>query len=209
MNERPGAARGGLTIAQAQELILAQAEAVRQAALQGPSVAQSFIPIVGPAWQAIADAHDGDYPAAGFNALMAVADALPAGVALKGLSAARKGVGVWKKGSLTAEAARKAYRRRGMAKPVEEEVHHTVPLDGIPRNVQNWRNHYAFLKALPKEQHRRLTGSFGVNTKYDPVHRVWYGTADWMKAVPTGAAGYTADSIENLMRPPPVATQRR
>lgn len=210
MTQRPGAARGGLTIAQAQELILARAEAARAAMpeIPRPSLAQSFIPVVGPAWEAAADFKDGDYQAAGFNAVMAVADALPVGVVAKGANAARKGVRIWKKGSLTAEAARKQYRRRGMAAP-GEEIHHTVPLAGIPRDVQDWRNHYAFLKALPTEQHRRLTGRWGTKSRYDPIRRAWYGTTDWMKAVPTGAAGYAADSVENLTRPAPPAKPKR
>jgi hypothetical protein len=87
-----------------------------------------------------------------------------------------------------------------MAKP-GQEIHHTVPLNGLGRNVQDPRNHYAFLKVLPKEQHRRLTGSWNGKPMYDPIRRVWYGTTDWMKAVPTGAAGYAADVWENLTDP--------
>jgi hypothetical protein len=116
------------------------------------------------------------------------------------LKAASKGIGILKEGSVTADAARKVLRRVGMAKP-GQEIHHTVPLDGLGRNVQDWRNHYAFLKPLPKEQHRRLTGSWMGKPQYDPFRKVWYGTTDWMKAVPTGAAGYAADTWENLARP--------
>lgn len=36
---------------------------------------------------------------------------------------------------------------------------------------------------------------------YDPIRRIWYGTTDWMKAVPTGVAGYAADTWENLTDP--------
>lgn len=168
--------------------------------IQRPNVVESFIPVVGPAWEAAADLQDGNYGGAAMNAAMAVGDALPVGVAAKGARALTKGVGIWKEGSLTANAARKALKRRSYAK-AGEEIHHTVPLNGIGRGEQNWRNHYAFLKALPQETHRRLTGSWGGKPKFDPIRRVWHGATDWQKAIPTGIATYVADSLENLNRP--------
>lgn len=165
-----------------------------------PNLAESFIPVVGPAWEATADLQDGNYAGAAFNGAMAVADALPLGVAAKGLSAARKGIGILKKGSVTADAARKVLRRAGMATP-GQEIHHTVPLNGIGRNVQDWRNHFAFLKPLPQEIHRRLTGSWMGKPEFDPIRKIWYGTTDWQKAVPIGMAGYAADAWENLKHP--------
>ncbi|MBR7621441.1 hypothetical protein JKL49_18765 [Phenylobacterium sp. 20VBR1] len=165
-----------------------------------PNLAESFIPVVGPAWEAVADLQDGNYGGAAFNGLMAVGDALPVGVAVKGLKAASKGITVLKKGSITAGAAAKKIRRAGLAKK-GEEIHHTVPLNGTSRSAQDWRNHYALLKTLPLEQHRRLTGSWMGKPRYDPIRRVWYGTTDWMKAVPTGVAGYAADAWENVSRP--------
>jgi hypothetical protein len=80
-------------------------------------------------------------------------------------------------------------------------VHHAIPLNGTSRSVQDWRNHFAFLKALPKEQHRRLTGSWAGKPMYDPIRRAWYGSTDWMKAAPTGVAGYAADAWENVTHP--------
>jgi hypothetical protein len=56
--------------------------------IQRPNLAQSFIPVVGPAWEAAADLQDGNYAGAAFNGAMAVADVLPIGVAAKGLNAA-------------------------------------------------------------------------------------------------------------------------
>lgn len=73
-----------------------------------------------------------------------------------------------------------------------------MPLNWTPRNVQDWRNNYAVLKVLPKEQHRRLTGSWQGKPRYDPVRRIWIGTTDWQKAIPTGLARYAVDGIENL-----------
>lgn len=140
---------------------------------------------------------------------MVAADALPVGVVVKGVRAASKGVGVLKKGSVTANAASKQLRARGVVKP-GHEVHHTVPLKGTSRTAQDPRNHYALLKVLPKEQHRRLTGSWMGKPRYDPIRRIWYGTTDWQKAVPTGAAGKAADTWENLPQPhsPPPARRR-
>lgn len=164
-----------------------------------PNLAQSFIPIVGPAWEAVADLQDGNYAGAAFNGAMAVADALPIGPAIKGLNAARKGVTVLKKGSVTAKAAASRLRDWGVATK-GQEIHHTVPLNGASRTAQNWKNHYAFLKVLPKEQHRRLTGSWAGKPRYDPIRRVWHGTTDWMKTGTVATGGYLADSVENLAR---------
>lgn len=168
--------------------------------IQRPNFAESLIPFVGPAWEAAADLQERNYGGAAFNGAMAVASVLPIGVAAKGIQAATKGVGVLKKGSVTADAARSRLRAWGIAKN-GEEIHHTVPLNGIGRGEQNWRNHYALLKVLPKETHRRLTGSWNGKPRFDPIRRVWYGTTDWQKAVPTGVAAYAADAWENVTRP--------
>jgi hypothetical protein len=143
---------------------------------------------------------------AAFNGAMAVADVLPIGVAAKGIKAATKGVGLVKKGSRTANAAAQSLRAKGVA-GAGQEIHHSVPLNGTSRKVPDWRNNYPFLKVLPIEQHRRLTGRWGELARYNPVQRIWYGTTDWQKAVPVGVVGYVADTIENLIggslsRPP-------
>lgn len=161
-----------------------------------PNTLESFIPVVGPAWEAAGDLQDGNYAGAAINAAAAVADAVPLGVAFKGARALSKGVTIFKGGSVTADAARKVLRRVGFAGE-GEEIHHSIPLNGLGRNVQDWRNHYAFLKVLPKEQHRRLTGSWMGKPRYDPLRGVWYGTTDWMKAIPTGIAGYGAQIGEH------------
>lgn len=167
--------------------------------IRRPNLAQSLIPVVGPAWEAVADLQDGNYGGAAFNGAMAVGDALPVGFAVKGLKAASKGIGAFKKGSVTAGAAATKIRRVGLAGK-GEEIHHTIPLNGTSRSAQDWRNHYALLKVLPVEQHRRLTGSWMGKPRYDPIRRVWYGTTDWMKAAPTGLASYAADALENHRR---------
>jgi hypothetical protein len=176
--------------------------------IQRPNLVESFVPVIGPAWEAAADLQDGNYAGAAFNGAMMIADALPFGVAIKGVRAARKGIGVLKEGSVTANAAAKQLRARGLVKP-GEEVHHTVALNGKSRTAQDPRNHFALLKVLPKENHRRLTGSWGGKPRYDPLRRIWYGTTDWQKAVPTGLGGYAADVGENLERPFTPANKNR
>ena len=175
-----------------------------------PNLAESFIPIIGPAWEAAGDLQDGNYGGAAFNAAMAVGDALPVGAILKGAKAAEKGIGILKKGSVSANAAAKQIRKAGLAGK-GEEIHHTIPLEGRSRTAQDWRNHYAFLKTLPQQAHRRLTGRWDGKPKFDPIRRLWYGPADWQKAVPTAAVATAADSWENLTRPfapsPPSSTQ--
>lgn len=168
--------------------------------MQRPNMAQSLIPIAGPAWEAAADLQDRNYRGAAFNATMAVGDALPVGVILKGGRAAMKEIGVLKQGSVTSGAAISKMRRAGVAVK-GEEVHHTIPLNGKGRSEQDWRNHFALLKPLPKETHRRLHGSWNGKPQFDPIRRVWHGTTDWQKSVPTAVATYASDAWENIARP--------
>lgn len=165
-----------------------------------PNALESLIPVVGPAWEAAGDLQDGNYIGAAVDAASAVTDVLPVGVAFKGLRAASKGIGAWKTGSVTAGAAAKMIRRRGLA-GAGEEIHHTIPLNGLGRNVQDFRNHYAFLKTLPVEQHRRLTGSWNNKARYNAAQRLWVGTTDWMKAYPAGALGHAGLAVEHAVAP--------
>lgn len=176
--------------------------------IQRPSMAQSFIPVVGPAWEAAADLQDGNYGGALFNAAMAAGDALPAGAIVKGVRAASKGIGVLKRGSVTSGAAIKQIRKAGLAGK-GEEVHHSVALNGKGRSEQDWRNHYAFLKTLPKETHRRIHGSWNGKPQFDPIRQIWYGTTDWQKSVPVAIGSLAADAVENLTRPRDAAPPTR
>jgi hypothetical protein len=156
---------------------------------------------VGPAWQAAADLQEGNLTGASVNTALAIADATPIGPLVKGAKVAKLGIGVVKKGSVTAGAAAKMIKKAGLSGP-GREIHHSIPLDGIGRSVQDWRNHYLFLKVLPKDVHRRLHGRWAGKPRYDPIRRIWYGSTDWQKAFPTSAASMTADSIENANRNP-------
>jgi hypothetical protein len=173
--------------------------------IQRPNTLESFIPVVGPAWEAAADLQEGNYGGAAFNAAMAVGDALPVGAIVKGTRAATKGIKILKEGSVTAGAAAQKIRKAGLAGK-GEEIHHSVPLNGLGRSEQSWKNHYAFLKTLPQETHRRIHGAWNGKPQFDPIRRVWHGTTDWQKSVPAAFGSYAADAWENVTRsfgPPP------
>lgn len=177
--------------------------------IREPGLVESFIPVVGPAWEAAYDLQEGDYAGAALNGAMAVADVLPIGVAAKGARYATKGVTALRTGgrSVSAEAIRKHIAAKGLKKP-GTELHHTIPLNGKSRSAQDWRNHPMFLKQLPIEQHRRLTGSWAGKPKYDPIRKIWYGTTDWQKVAPTYVVTSTVDAAEAQRSPPPAAKRR-
>ena len=165
-----------------------------------PNLAESFIPIVGPAWEAAGDLQDGNYGGAAFNAAMAVGDALPVGAIVKGVKAASKGLKVLEMGSMSAQKAAKAMRKAGLVKP-GEEVHHSIHLNGSIRTTPDWRNSYPFLKPLKKAIHRRIHSSWEGKPQFNAAMRLWHGTTDWQKTVPVAIGAYTADTWENLNRP--------
>ncbi len=165
-----------------------------------PTTLESFIPVVGPAWEAAADLQDGNYDGAAFNAAIAVADVLPVGAVVKGAKAATKGAGVVTKFSKTATATVGRMRRAGMVAK-GEEVHHSIPLNGLSRNVESVLNNPALLKVLPVETHRRIHSAWNGLPRFNALERVWYGTTDWQKTVPVAIASNVADAVENMTRP--------
>lgn len=175
-----------------------------------PSTAESFIPIVGPAWEGIADYQEGNYAGAAFNGAMAVADALPISPAAKLLTVMFKLSRRYGKGLASADAMRKRFKAMGLTSP-GREVHHTLALNGANRSAKgDVRNHAAFLKVMPREQHRRLTGSWQVKLpdgtsqrlpRYNQAQRLWYGTTDGQKAFPTAVGAKAVDSWQNFTRP--------
>jgi hypothetical protein len=160
-----------------------------------------FIPGIGPAWQAAADFERHKYGSAALNLAFAIGEVSPLAPAARGLRYARAGLGILKEGSVTANASAKMIRARKLAE-AETEIHHSIPLNGKSRTAQDWRNHYALLKVLPKEQHRRLTGKWGDKPMYDPIRKIWYGTTDWQKGAPVTVGIYGADALENAKRAP-------
>ena len=168
------------------------------------------MPLIGPLMEAYDDFRGGK-PLQGLGqTALAVGDGLlmstGAGAALAFGRGTAKNVGV-----RTAEAVRKQLRRRGVAGP-GQEIHHSVSLNGISRTAQNWRNHPAFMKVLPKADHRRLTGRWGDLPKFGPVERLWVGTPAWMKNVPAGLGARVADGVADLkahFAPEPKSPDRR
>lgn len=164
-----------------------------------PNLAESFIPVVGPAWEAAGDLQDGNYGGAAFNAAMAVGDVLPIGAVAKGVKAARKGLKVLDMGSMSAKKAARVMRKAGLVKP-GEEVHHSIHLNGSSWTAPDWRNSYPLLKPLRQDIHRRIHSRWNGAPQFNPALRLWHGTTDWQKTVPIAIGAYTADALENLSR---------
>lgn len=162
-----------------------------------PNLLAQQIPVVGSAWQAVGDLQDGNYGAAALNGGMAVLEALPVGTAVRGGRAFVRGVDYFAKPVY--RAARKEMVAAGLVKK-GQEVHHVIPVRGAARYRPDIRNNPALLKPLEQAQHRRIHGSWGGKPRYDPVRRIWYGTTEAMKTVPTGLLGYTISSAENTTR---------
>lgn len=178
--------------------------------IQRPNTVESFIPIVGPAWEAAADLQEGNYGGAAFNAAMAVGDALPVGAIVKGTRAATKGIGLVTKKSMSAGATAKRIRKAGLAGK-GDEIHHSVELNGLSRSAQSWKNNPALLKTLPQETHRRIHGRWNGKPQFDPIRQAWHRTTDWQKSAPAAIGSYAADAWENLTRPfgPPSPPEKK
>lgn len=176
--------------------------------IERPNLAESFIPVVGPLWEAAADVQDGNYGSAAFNGLMAVADVSP--FALVGKAARlTKAINKGRKAPLLASAGTATRRIRNQARLDKNwEVHHVIPMEGwgpIPgasRKAEGLlRNHPVLLKPLPKATHRRLTGSWLGEPQFGPAMRAWHGTNALQKSGAAFVTGRAADSFENIVRP--------
>jgi hypothetical protein len=143
-----------------------------------------YLPVTGPAIDAYEAAREGDVGGAALNAGLAVADVALLSTGVGAAGAFARGT-ARNAGRMTANAVRAQMRRRGVTK-AGQELHHSIELNGIPRNVENWRNHPAFMKPLAKASHRRLHGRWGDLPEYNSVQKLWVGTPTWMKTVPTG-----------------------
>ncbi len=162
-----------------------------------PNLAEQFIPIVGPAWDAVADLQEGHYGSAAFNAAMAGMDAVPIGFGVKAVRKASKVTRTLRTPLPKAYAVQQKMHTLGLASTLED-VHHMFELNGIARNVQHWKNNPVFLKVLPREVHQRLHHRAGNKPQFGPALRFWHGTTDWMKAWAAGIAGDVTDAAENI-----------
>ena len=100
-------------------------------------------------------------------------------------------------GKMTAYAIQSQLRRRGVV-PAGHEVHHAVALNGIGRAQESWRNHPAFMKILPKVQHRRIHTSWGGLPRFGPLQRWWVGTPSWTKTVSAWLAFHGIEPLGGL-----------
>ena len=61
----------------------------------------------------------------------------------------------------------------------------------------SWRNHPLNLKPVSRYHHKRIHGRLGMESRYDPIRRWWYGVPDWAKigqgSIGAGVAGDMAD----------------
>lgn len=152
-------------------------------------------PAIEPAIEAVDDVK-GDRPwqALG-NGGLAIADAALMATGFGVAGAVSRGA-AWNTGKMTGRNAAKQLRDRGVAGSAHE-VHHSVPLRGMSRDIPNWRNHVALLKVLEIAKHKRLRGKWDGAPKYGPVEALLVGTPDWMKTVP---AWFGAKGVEALAK---------
>lgn len=163
-----------------------------------PPLGVQFTPVVGPLWQGAEYLQDGKYLGAGLNGGLAALDGLSGGAAGAGLRTALK-VGEKLAGkTLTARHAQIAARKAAEVTGRGWEAHHTIPLDGVARNVIDWRNHPAFMKVLPTATHRRLHGSYQGKPRLGPLAGAWYGRTNWMKAGAAEVGARAADAGEHI-----------
>jgi hypothetical protein len=155
-----------------------------------PGIAESMIPVYGPAREAIADAQEGDWGGAAMNAGFAALDLTAAGEIGKGLKLAdtlikaRKAKGL----SLAYKNMRPAIRKELGAKRDIEEIHHAGEQNwGWPNEITN---HPLNLKVLPKEVHRRIHGRYLGKPKYNWAERTWHGSPTWAQMTGGALAGH-------------------
>lgn len=159
-----------------------------------PNLAESFIPILGPAWESYADFQEGKIASGLLNASMAAADALPVGLAVKGARVTALAYKALRK-PMTDGAVRTAYRKAMRIVGPDIQVHHTLPLKG-QRAGPDFRNNPIFLKPLPTPIHQRLHKP-AKSGGYDPLRQVWYGTTKWQKAAPVSLTGRVTNTAQS------------
>ncbi|MFL5297365.1 MAG: hypothetical protein ACJ798_13370 [Phenylobacterium sp.] len=153
-----------------------------------PGVAESLVPVWGSGREALADLHDGDYPGAAFNGVMAASDvvllkALIGGLAKGGLK--MSGPYVWRNARKEAESARQWLGRKGFLKPNQPGHHWAFEQKGpVPDQI---KNQPLFVHGMEDAvQHGRVHGPYTVDgvklPRFNMAQRYWYGTPDWSKA---------------------------
>lgn len=169
-------------------------------AIPRPNLAESFIPVVGPGWEAVADLQQGNYGGAALNGALAASDLFLAGSIAKGI--AKGGIYVADKASTRAAPYACRYMRdhlqeKGFIKAGEEGHHWFIPQNQWGKNVPEWIKNQAWnIKSLDRVTHARLRNRIGDLPKFGPLDRLRYGTPTWAKVGTVSAAGHPISAVE-------------
>ncbi len=117
----------------------------------------------------------------------------------------------WKESSKKWKTVSQRYRKyindSGVAPAKKWEAHHWfIEINGKFNNFFNKKipeyliNHPLNLNPMPKGNHRRMTGKWEGQEKYNFAQQWWYGTPSWYKQgqAAGGAAGGTAGEVQDL-----------
>jgi hypothetical protein len=159
-----------------------------------PNLFWSMVPVIGSAWEAIANFQEGDFGWAAFNAAMAVSDAF----LVKGI-AVGIGRGGLKMSSHSWTSMREWMRETGHIKKLPngkfEIGHHSlIPQGGWGKYVPDFiKNQPWNIKSLNAEIHKLVHGKKvpGMNE----LEKFWYGTPDWFKGAILSVPGHPAEKI--------------
>lgn len=169
-----------------------EAQDALQATPMNPE-ALRYLPVTGSVIDSYEAARRGEVLPALGHAALALGDVgmLATGVGVVGAIGRRT---AWNTGKMTGNAVRQQMKRRGVT-PDGYDLHHSVELNGIPRNVPNWRNHPAFMKPLPRSDHKRMRGrDLKLNLpEFNGFQKFVVGTPTWMKTVPSGVGVHAVE----------------
>ena len=163
--------------------------------IRAPSVAESFIPVVGPAWEAASDLQQGHYGAAAFNGALAALDSFLGGEIAKGV--AKGGVYTVKEGSYAWKPIRSWMEEKRFVKSGEHGHHWFIPQNGWGKGVPEWlKNQPWNIKPLDRVTHGRVHHSWKGLPRFNPAQRYWYGTPNWSKVGTAAAVGHPAAAAD-------------
>ncbi len=164
-----------------------------------PSLLESAIPVVGPAWEFAADVQQKHYGHAALDAAVGLLDVPVAKAIVKGGVKVLAGKAFYvpkKERTLEASYNWKEKVRPWMAeanylKPGQHGHHGLIPQNGWGKAVSNKiKNQPWNIKPMPDSvTHMKIHGLFG-HAKFNPLQRYWHGTPSWWKAANASAAGH-------------------
>jgi len=158
-----------------------------------PGLAESLIPVWGPAREATVDSADGDALGWALNSGLAIADATGVGTLLR--DGAKFGFHTW-------PATRQWLTKTGFADK-GQVVHHALleRNQGIGKYLPDWFKNQPFnLKPMPSAQiHDRMTHAAWGQPQLNFFQRWHYGTPDWAKWAQLGTAGKGVSGLRGLL----------